>query len=163
MGDSPGVQEDTAHASTPRTPRLTVTFDQREEVHCVKRNAHAGWLWRLYFLQTPSVFLQFPKPEKDATSLLGGLGVSLDSSGLQSYFLFSLIQLILHSGRGTHGSESPEVKGKGTILPFLPLTFHARLSPYLTEGLTFFLTLHWFLAAWVLCLLCGGLQKFRQN
>jgi len=94
------------------------------------------------------VFLQHPKPEKDSRSLLGGLGVSLDSFGLQSYFLFSLIQLILHSGRGTpHGSESPEVKGKGTILPFLPLIFHARLGPHLTVGLISFLTLHWFLAA----------------
>lgn len=110
------------------------------------------------------VFLQLPKPEKDSRSLLCGLGVSVDSSGLWSYSLLSLIQLILHSGRGTpHGSESPEVKGKGTILPFLPLIFHARLSSRLTVGPISFLTLHWFLAAWILCLLCGGLQKFPQN
>ena len=49
-----GAGETQPQASTPRTLHLTVTFDQREQVHPIKRNAHTGWLWCPYFLQTPT-------------------------------------------------------------------------------------------------------------
>ena len=130
-----GAGETPPQASTPRTLHLTVTFDQREQVHPIKRNAHTGWLWCPYFLQTPTQSF----PSGTASQTWEGLDITtrclqgLSGQLSTPYFLFSLIQLTLHSGRGTpHGSEAPEANGKGTILPSLPLIFHARLSPHLT-------------------------------
>lgn len=137
MGDSPGVQE--RHNHTPAHPGRPISLSPltKERRFIPSREMHTllgsdGLTSSRHPLR---VFLwgQFPKPEKDLTSPLGVFRVSLDSFRLQSYFLFSLIQLTFHSGRGTpHGSEAPEANGKGTILPSLPLIFHAILSPHLT-------------------------------
>ena len=159
-----GCRRDTTHASTPRTPHLTVTFDQREEVHCIKRNAHTGWLWCLYFLQTPTQ--SFPSISQTWEGLHisarwpWGLSGQLWTPVILS-IQFNPTNTSLRKGDSWIRVSWGEGKGNNSSFSSSDLSCQTQTMP--AEGLTSFLTLHWLLTAWVLCLLCGGLQKFPQN